>query len=109
MELNGYRIMWVFVFFDLPTDTKKDKKNASLFRKNLLKDGYNMMQYSVYIRHCASGESADVHEKRIQRSLPPLGKVSILRITDKQFGDISNFWGKAEVPKAPQPVQLELF
>jgi CRISPR-associated protein Cas2 len=109
MELNRYRIMWLFVFFDLPTETKKDKKNASSFRNNLLKDGFSMMQYSVYVRHCASGESADVHEKRINRLLPPLGKVSVLRITDKQFGNIANFWGQAEVPKAPQPTQLELF
>ena len=109
MELNGYRIMWLFVFFDLPTETKKDRKNASGFRNNLLKDGFTMMQYSVYIRHCASGESADVHEKRIYKLLPPLGKVSVLRITDKQFGNIQNFWGKMEVPKAPQPTQLELF
>ena len=77
MELNGYRIMWLFVFFDLPTDTKKDKKNASGFRNNLLKDGFAMMQYSVYVRHCASGESADVHEKRIHKLLPPLGKACL--------------------------------
>jgi CRISPR-associated protein Cas2 len=109
MELNKYRIMWLFVFFDLPTDTKKDRKNASGFRNKLLKDGFSMKQFSVYIRHCASSESADVHEKRIKALLPPLGKVSILRITDKQFGDIQNFWGKAEEPKAPQPTQLELF
>ncbi|MDD3004896.1 CRISPR-associated endonuclease Cas2 [Flavobacterium sp.] len=109
MELNGYRIMWLFVFFDLPTETKKDRKNASLFRTSLLKDGFSMMQFSVYVRHCASSESADVHEKRINKLLPPLGKVSVLRITDKQFGNIQNFWGKAEVPKAPQPTQLELF
>jgi CRISPR-associated protein Cas2 len=101
--------MWLFVFFDLPTDTKKDRKNASGFRNNLLKDGFAMMQYSVYVRHCASSESADVHEKRIHKLLPPLGKVSVLRITDKQFGSIQNFWGKAEVPKEPQPTQLELF
>ncbi len=109
MELNGYRIMWLFVFFDLPTETKKDRRNASGFRNNLLKDGFSMMQYSVYVRHCASSESADVHEKRIHRLLPPLGKVSVLRITDKQFGNILNFWGKAVVPTAPQPTQLELF
>jgi len=109
MELNGYRIMWLFVFFDLPTETKKDRRNASQFRNNLLKDGFSMMQYSVYVRHCASSESADVHEKRIYQLLPPLGKVSVLRITDKQFGNIQNFWGKTEVPKAPQPTQLELF
>jgi len=109
MELNAYRIMWIFVFFDLPTDTKTDKKNASGFRKKLLNDGFNMMQYSVYIRHCASKESADVHEKRIEKLLPPKGKVSVLRITDKQFGDISNFWGKVETSKTPPSIQLELF
>lgn len=109
MELNGYRIMWLFVFFDLPTETKKDRRNASRFRTSLLKDGFSMMQYSVYVRHCASSESADVHEKRIYNLLPPLGKVSVLRITDKQFGNILNYWGKAEMPKVPQPTQLELF
>lgn len=109
MELNGYRIMWLFVFFDLPTETKKDRRNASLFRSNLLKDGFTMMQYSVYMRHCASSESADVHEKRIHKLLPPLGKVSLLRITDKQFGNILNFWDFGLAPKAPQPTQLELF
>lgn len=109
MELNAYRIMWLFVFFDLPTDTKKQRKNASLFRKNLLKDGFTMMQYSVYMRHCASSESADVHERRIKQILPPIGKVSILRITDKQYGNIMNYWGKAAVEQAPTPLQLELF
>ncbi|MBU2526875.1 MAG: CRISPR-associated endonuclease Cas2 [Bacteroidetes bacterium] len=109
MELNAYRIMWLFVFFDLPTETKKDRRNASLFRNNLLKDGYSMMQYSVYMRHCASSESADVHEKRVKKLLPPLGKVSVMRITDKQFGNIMNFWGKSVVEKEPPPTQLELF
>lgn len=109
MELNGYRIMWLFVFFDLPTDTKKDRRNAAGFRKNLLKDGFTMMQFSVYKRHCASSESADVHENRIKRLLPPYGKVSVLRITDKQFGNIMNFWGRAKAPKEVAPAQLELF
>lgn len=109
MDLNGYRIMWLFVFFDLPTHTKKDRRNAAFFRKNLLKNGFTMMQYSVYMRHCASSESADVHEKRIQSILPPFGKVSVLRVTDKQYGNIMNFWGKAPAPKEPSPMQLELF
>lgn len=109
MELNGYRIMWLFVFFDLPTETKKDKRNASQFRGNLLKDGFSMMQYSVYIRHCASGESADVHEKRINRLVPPLGKVSVLRITDKQFGMVINYLGKSKQESSNSPTQLELF
>ncbi len=101
--------MWLFVFFDLPTETKKDRRNAQQFRKNLIKDGFVMMQFSVYVRHCASSESADVHEKRVFNLLPPFGKVSLLRITDKQYGNIANFWGRAELPPAPQPKQLELF
>lgn len=101
--------MWLFVFFDLPTETKKDRRNASQFRKNLLQDGFGMMQYSVYIRHCASGESADVHQKRINRLVPPLGKVSVLRITDKQFGMIINYLGKAKQESVDAPTQLELF
>ncbi len=109
MELNAYRIMWLFVLFDLPTETKKDRRNAQQFRKNLLKDGFTMMQFSVYLRHCASYESADVHEKRIKKLLPPLGKVTILRITDKQYGNMMNFWGRLEKPKEPEPIQLELF
>lgn len=109
MELNAYRVMWLFVFFDLPTETKKDRKNASKFRKSLLQDGYTMMQFSVYTRHCGSSESADVHEKRVKNLLPPFGKVSILRITDKQYGNIMNFWGKSPVAGEPQPTQLELF
>lgn len=109
MELNAYRIMWLFVFFDLPTETKKDRRNASQFRNNILKDGFSMMQFSVYIRHCASSESADVHEKRINKLVPPLGKVSILRITDKQFGMIINYLGKAKQENLEAPTQLELF
>ena len=50
MELNGYRIMWLFVFFDLPTETKKDRRNSSGFRNSLLKDGFSMMKYSVYFK-----------------------------------------------------------
>ena len=109
MVLNKYRVMWLFVFFDLPAETKKDRRNAQQFRKNLLKDGFTMMQFSVYMRHCASSESANAHEKRIKTLLPPFGKVSILRITDKQYGNIMNFWCKVIVPKKPSPMQLELF
>ncbi len=108
-RLNAYRIMWLFVFFDLPTNTKKERKAAARFRKDLLTDGFVMMQYSVYIRHCASSESADVHQRHIENSVPELGQVSILRITDKQYGNIANFWGKLDKPLEPAPQQLELF
>lgn len=101
--------MWLFVFFDLPTNTKKERKLAGKFRKFLLNDGFTMMQYSVYIRHSASSESADVHQRRIENNIPDKGQVSIVRITDKQYGNIINFWGSATKPLEPAPMQLELF
>ena len=68
-----------------------------------------MMQFSVYSRHCASSESADVHQKRIENNIVQNGQISILRITDKQYGNIVNFWGIETVPSKPAPMQLELF
>ena len=76
-RLNAYHIMWLFVFFDLPTNTKKERKAAARFRKDLIQDGFTMMQYSVYIRHCASKESGEVHSKRIKSCIPDKGQVSI--------------------------------
>ena len=53
------------VFFDLPTDTKKERKAATVFRQNLIKDGFTMFQFSIYIRHCGSKENMGVHIKRV--------------------------------------------
>jgi|TARA_B110000967_G_scaffold5704_2_gene5683 CRISPR-associated protein Cas2 len=108
-RLNAYRIMWLFVFFDLPTHTKKDRRVASKFRKNLLVDGFSMMQYSVYARHCASSESADAHTRRIKSRLPLYGHINLLRITDKQYGNMDNYLGCRRVKLPGSPSQLELF
>ncbi len=108
-SLNQYRIMWVLVFFDLPTETKKDRKQAGLFRKRLISDGFAMFQFSIYLRHCPSRENAQVHIKRVKSFLPPNGHVGILNITDKQFGMIELFYGKKETEKPDTPQQLELF
>ena len=102
--------MWLFVFFDLPVITKKERKEAATFRKNLMKDGFVMLQYSVYIRHCASYQSQEVHVKRIKSIVPDTGMVSILCVTDKQYGDIVNYYGKEKKQKTHQmPMQLEFF
>lgn len=108
-RLNQYRILWLLVFFDLPTETKKDRKAAGKFRKGLLTDGFVMFQFSIYLRHCNSRENAEVHIKRVKRWLPPKGHVGILCITDKQFGDIELFIGKEEAQKPQVSQQLELF
>jgi len=108
-RLNAYRVMWTLVMYDLPTETKKERKAASIFRKELMKDGFSMFQFSMYVRHSASSENADVHKRRVKGLLPEHGKVGILQITDKQFGQIELFYGKKvqDLPNVPQ--QLELF
>ena len=108
-RLNAYKIMWLFVMFDLPTQTKKNKKDSALFRKNLEKDGFVMHQYSVYIRFCGSLESAEAHINRVRKFIPEAGRVSILTITDKQYSNIINVWGKIEQKVQKKPVQLEFF
>lgn len=108
-RLNAYHIMWLLVMFDLPVTTKKERKEAALFRKNLEKDGFVMHQFSVYIRFCGSLESTQVHIKRIRSFTPETGQVSILSITDKQYSNIIHIWGNLEKKVNPTPLQLEFF
>ncbi len=108
-RLNQYRIMWVFVFFDLPTENKTDRKHAGKFRKCLQQDGFAMMQFSIYIRHCNSRQNADVHIHRVKSVLPPKGEVIVFTLTDKQFGMMEFFKGESVTKRPDTPQQLELF
>ena len=101
--------MWVLVLFDLPTETKRDRKNHALFRKRLMADGFTMFQFSIYIRHCPSRENADVHIRRVKSILPERGQVGILCITDKQFGAMELYIGRKSSGLPTQGQQLELF
>ena len=101
--------MWVVTMFDLPVETKEARKEYTIFRKKLLKDGFSRMQYSVYIRHCASTENADAHIGRVSDAVPPDGEVRLLTITDKQFERMRVFWGKRRKAPEDPPLQLELF
>jgi len=108
-RFSEYRVMWVLVLFDLPTETKKERKVAAKFRKMLIEDGFTMFQFSIYLRHCPSQENAKVHISRVKANLPELGKIGILVITDKQFGDIELFYGKKHSDPPEIVQQLELF
>ncbi len=108
-RFNAYRIMWVLVLYDLPTDTKKNRKAAQRFRKKLIQSGFSLFQFSMYIRHSPSRENAAVHIKRVKQMLPKFGKVAIMCITDKQFGAIELFHGQAAKEPPPPSQQLELF
>ena len=108
-RFSEYQIMWIFVFFDLPTETKKERKRYAEFRKNLMRDGFSMFQFSIYLRHCPSRENADVHIKRVKNWVPDDGYVGILMVTDKQFAQMELFRGCKQVKKDIPTQQLELF
>ena len=101
--------MWVLVYFDLPTETKIDRKNYTTFRKKILDDGFQMFQFSMYIRHCSSRENTEVHIKRVKSILPSKGHIGIMSVTDKQFGMMEIFRGKEQVDVPATSQQLELF
>ena len=108
-RLNAYRIMWTLVMYDLPTETKKQRRIVARFRKDIMHDGFSMFQFSMYLRHSASSENAEVHRKRVIKLLPDEGKIGILQITDKQFGQMEIFYGKTKHEQENIPQQLELF
>jgi CRISPR-associated protein Cas2 len=105
----GWRSMWVIAMFDLPVHTPKARKAYTRFRKTLLQDGFTMMQYSVYSRHCASIDNAEMHLRRMGAQVPSEGEVRFMTITDRQFGRIQVFVGKTRQSTAPSPSQMELF
>lgn len=109
MHLSGYRSVWVVTLFDLPVKTRADKRRYVLFRRFLLEDGFRMMQYSVYMRHCSSEENGRVHTDRVRAAVPKRGHVRVMVITDKQFSRIKTFWGGKEAPTEKAPPQLLLF
>jgi CRISPR-associated protein Cas2 len=106
---GGLDTVWMVVMFDLPTETKLDRKRYARFRKMLLDDGFMMLQFSVYGRHCPSEENANVHEKRVIMSLPEKGNVRILRVTEKQYARMQTFYGKRPRKTEEPPLQLSFF
>lgn len=86
--------MRLIIFFDLPMLTAKDRKDYSTFRKNLLKEGFIMMQESVYTKLALNQSAVDLATIRIKRIIPSSGLVQILVVTEKQFASIDNCVGE---------------
>ncbi len=107
--LSPYRIMWLFVMFDLPVVTKKERKQAAKFRNSLLDLGFEMSQFSVYLKYCSSGEKANAISHRIVPLLPPGGKVDVLCITDKQFSNMRRYYAQKRRKTNQEPNQFYLF
>jgi len=107
--LSGYRLMWMMVLFDLPVGTKKERKAATGFRKFLLDLGFEMSQYSVYMRFCAGKEQAEGYTRKVDGAVPATGKVHIVCITDKQYENIVTFDGRRREAARKNPEQYALF
>ncbi len=85
--------MRLVVFFDLPTETAAQRKSYRQFRKFLIKDGYLMMQESVYSKMVLDGATADAVVARLRRHRPSQGLVQVLRVTEKQFASMDDIAG----------------
>ncbi|WP_434580676.1 CRISPR-associated endonuclease Cas2 [Sulfurimonas sp. NW15] len=110
--MSSFRVMWLMIMFDLPTKSKKDKKRYHWFHKELEKEGYMMLQYSVYGKIFASSDSAKYGKKRIKdfvdRNIKH-GNIRILMFTDKQFSSMEIIIGEESIEEKNEPKQLLLF
>lgn len=107
--LTGYRLMWMMVMFDLPVMTPKERKAATRFRNFLLDQGFQMCQYSVYMRLCAGKEQTETYTKRVGDAVPKTGSVQIIYFTDKQYERMVSFDGRERQPPNKNPEQFILF
>ena len=101
--------MWLFAMFDLPMNEPELRREYTQFRKSLLKQGFTMLQYSVYVHYVRSEESEAVYRKRVSDALPTHGQIRLVSVTDRQFGRMEVFVGKKRQRVEDPPHQLMLF
>jgi len=89
-----YDVMRVFCFFDLPTETNAQRRSYRIFRKLLLENGFEMLQYSVYVRTCPNRIFAKKYYTRITKQAPTSGHIRLLMVTEKQFEDMALIIGR---------------
>jgi len=109
LPLSGYKGMWLFAMFDLPVHTAEARRHYTRFRNTLLKEGFCMLQFSVYARYCPSEEASEVHRKHVRKALPPGGEVRVVAITARQFGKMEVYYGKKRQSTEEPPPQMVLF
>lgn len=100
------KFMRILVFFDLPVVTGKEKKAAAKFRKFLVKDGYHMVQWSVYSRICNGMDAIAMHKARLNQALPDKGSVRMLTLTEKQYESIEVLLGEKTFDDSPESTEL---
>lgn len=90
------RAMRLIVFFDLPTNTKVERKHYAIFRKFLIKHGFVMLQFSVYERITRNHDDCDKYISMIEKNKPPQGDIRCLTVTEKQYENIRLILGSNE-------------
>ena len=81
----SYRFMRMFIFFDLPVITTENRRNYARFRKFLIKNGFIMMQESVYTKLMTTPSVENSVKNLIRKNKPEKGIVQTLTVTEKQF------------------------
>lgn len=108
-HLSAYRLMWLLVTFDLPVETKVQRKAAHDFRVYLLDLGFEMSQLSNYLRFCNGKEQFDSYVRKIESNLPARGDVFVFQFTDRQYENIVRFSDQSRRRRQKNPEQLALF
>ena len=106
---SKYRMAWVMVFFDLPVGTPEERRDASNFRRDLIKDGYMMVQFSVYARPCGSADRVETQVRRLRSKIPTRGEVRGLHITDAQWGRMIVVRSQKKEAPEDMPEQMMFF
>ena len=106
---SKYRMAWVLVFFDLPVGTPEERRDAANFRKDLIKDGYMMVQFSVYARPCGSADRVDTQVRRLRPKIPQSGEVRGLIISDAQWGRMIVVRSQKKEDPEDMPEQMMFF
>lgn len=89
--------MRVIVFFDLPTITPEDRRNYNKFRKSLIRNGFIMMQESVYCRLLLTPSAVNSTIDTVRKCKPPKGLVQVLTVTEKQFAGMEYIVGEKKL------------
>ncbi len=100
-----HKFMRILVFFDLPVKTKPQRRKATQFRNFLIKDGYYMVQFSVYARVCNGNDMVELHKKRLKANVPDDGSIRVLVITEKQYENVEILLGRKS--RYEKPIEFE--
>lgn len=102
------RFMRILVLFDLPVVSKEDRRNYQRFRKFLIQDGYDMLQFSVYSRIVNGEDAVDKHLKRLEKHVPAKGSIRFLQITERQYASMKLLAGNRTLREKKLNTQLLL-